>query len=80
MDTPAALRSWSTLSEEERLELICAYQPVLDCEGPTCSFGLKLRRMQAWLKTRGASITEAEIRGKRGGLEGRRPATADNSH
>ncbi len=39
-----------------------AYQPVLDTEALTCSFERKLERMQAFLETRGVSITEAEIR------------------
>jgi len=42
-----------------------AYQPVLDAEALTCSFERKLERMQAFLKTRGVSITEAEIRAPR---------------
>lgn len=56
------LRAWSTLTDGERSLLLAAYQPVLDCQGPTCSFEVKLIRMQAWLAERGISITEAEIR------------------
>jgi hypothetical protein len=61
----AELRPWSSLSESERIELMLAYEPVLDAEARTCSFELKLERMQAFLKTRGVSITEAEIRSPR---------------
>ncbi len=59
------LRPWSSLSEDERTELMLAYQPVLDTEALTCSFERKLERMQAFLATRGVSITEAEIRSPR---------------
>ncbi len=56
------LRPWSTLGEEERTRLQTEYQQVLDCESGTCSFEIKLDRMQRWLAERGVSITEAEIR------------------
>ncbi len=59
------LRPWSSLSEDERTELMLAYQPVLDTEALTCSFERKLERMQAFLATRGVSISEAEIRSPR---------------
>ena len=58
----AELRPWSSLGEGERTELMLAYQPVLDGEARTRSFDRKLKRMQAFLRTRGLSITEAEIR------------------
>jgi len=58
----AELRPWSSLSECERTRLIIAYQPELDKEALTCSFDRKLERMQAFLKARGVSIAEAEIR------------------
>ena len=65
MSHPAELRPWSSLSESEQTELMLAHQPVLDAEALTCSFERKLERMQAFLKTRGVSITEAEIRSPR---------------
>ena len=65
MSGPAELRPWSSLSESEQTELMQAYQPVLDTEAPTCSFERKLERMKAFLKARGVSITEAEIRAPR---------------
>jgi hypothetical protein len=65
MSQPANLRPWSSLSESEQTELMLAYQPVLDTEALTCSFERKLERMQAFLATRGVSITEAEIRSPR---------------
>ena len=65
MTDPAELRPWSALSEREQTELMLAYQPVLDTEALTCSFERKLERMQAFLETRGVSITEAEIRSPR---------------
>ena len=65
MTGSAELRPWSSLSESERTQLMLAYQPVLDAEALTCSFERKLERMQAFLKTRGVSITEAEIRAPR---------------
>ena len=61
-DAAAKLRPWSSLSEVERTELMLAYPPVLDTEALTCSFERKLERMQAFLATRGVSITEAETR------------------
>ena len=59
------LRPWSSLTESEQTELMLAYQPVLDTEALTCSFDRKLERTQAFLKTRGVSITEEEIRSPR---------------
>lgn len=55
-------RRWSSLSEAERSELLIAYQPVADCEELTCSFDVKLKRMQTWLAGHGVTISEAEIR------------------
>ncbi len=65
MTIPAELRPWPSLGEGERTELMLAYQPVLDSEARTCSFDRKLKRMQAFLRTRGVSIMEAEIRSPR---------------
>ena len=59
-DAAAKLRPWSSLGEVERTELMLAYPPVLDTEALTCSFERKLERMQAFLTTRGVSITEAK--------------------
>ncbi len=56
------LISWSSLPLDEQNRLLSEYQPVLDCDGPTCSFAVKLERMQIWLLARGVSITEDEIR------------------
>jgi hypothetical protein len=67
MTIPAELRPWSSLGEVERTELMLACQPALGGEAPTCSFDRKLERMQAFLRTRGVSITEAEIRSSRRG-------------
>lgn len=64
-EPPSGLTPWSALSEAEQTRLLAAYQGVLDCESPTCSFATKLERMQRWLAERGVSISEAEIRGKR---------------
>jgi hypothetical protein len=58
----SALTPWSALSEDEQTRLQSAYQEVLDCESGTCSFEIKLDRMQRWLAERGVSITEGEIR------------------
>ena len=66
MADPDRLRPWSSLTESEQAELLQAYQPVLDTEALTCSFDRKLERMQTFLKTRGVSITEEEIRSPRG--------------
>jgi hypothetical protein len=63
---PAAkLRPLFSLGESEQTELLLAYQRVLDKKALTCSFEQKLERMQAFLKVRGVSITEAEIRSPR---------------
>ena len=61
-DSDAKLRPWSSLTEAEQTELMVAYQPSLDAQALTCSFDAKLARMQDFLRTRGVSITEAEIR------------------
>ncbi|MCB1546063.1 MAG: hypothetical protein H6872_00135 [Methylobacteriaceae bacterium] len=61
-DADAKLRPWSSLTEAEQTELMVAYQPSLDAQALTCSFDAKLARMQDFLRTRGVSITEAEIR------------------
>ena len=61
---PFTLRPWSTLTDAQRAELLAAYQPVLDSEALTCSFEIKLFRMQQWLADRGISITEAETRNR----------------
>ena len=61
-DSDAKLRPWSSLTEAEQTELMIAYQPLLDMQARTCSFDAKLARMQDFLRTRGVSITEAEIR------------------
>lgn len=66
-DAKPGLRSWSSLGEDERTRLLADYQPVLDETATTCSFEEKLARMQAWLATRGVSVTEDEIRGPRKG-------------
>lgn len=58
------LRPWSTLDPAKRARLLADYQSVLDTETPSCSFELKLQRMQVWLAARGISITEDEIRGR----------------
>lgn len=63
MTRSADLRPWSSLTDDERSDLLAAYQPVLEAQPLTCSFDAKLARMQAWLAGRGVSITEAEIRG-----------------
>ncbi len=65
MESPAQLRPWSSLSESEQTELMLAYQPVLDREALTCSFERKLERLQTFLRTRGVSIMEDEIRSPR---------------
>jgi hypothetical protein len=65
MAAPDQLRPWSSFGEDEQTELMLAYQPVLDTEALTCCFDRKLDRMQAFLKTRGVSITEDEIRSPR---------------
>ncbi len=65
MPHPAKLRPWSSFSDSEQAELMLAYQPVLDGEAPTCSFDRKLERTEAFLRSRGVSITEAEIRSPR---------------
>jgi hypothetical protein len=53
------------LSADEQDALLAAYQPDLDCQAPTCSYDAKLARMQAWLATKGVSISEAEARASR---------------
>jgi hypothetical protein len=63
-DAKPELRTWPSLSADERTRLLADYQPVLDETATTCSFDDKLARMQAWLATRGVSITEDEIRGR----------------
>lgn len=60
--TTRRLKPWSALSQDERIRLQADYQSVLDCETGTCSFAMKLSRMQQWLAERGISITEDEIR------------------
>ena len=65
MNRSAELRPRSSLRKDEQTELMLAYQPVLDTEALTCSFDGKLERMQAFLKTRGVSITGEEIRSPR---------------
>lgn len=65
MPADGKFKSWSQLTENERARLLADYQSVLACEGPTCSFSLKLERMQLWLAERGVTITEDEIRGRR---------------
>ena len=65
MNPSAELRPWSSLSEDEQTELMLAYQPALDTEALTCRFDRKLERTQAFLKTRGVSITGEEIRSPR---------------
>jgi len=65
MDEDRKLRAWSDLSEAERAHLLSAYQQVLVRDVPTCSFDLKLERMQRWLADHGVSISEEEIRGRR---------------
>lgn len=67
MSAGMPLRPWSSLADAERESLLARYQKVMDCEGPTCSFALKIERMQRWLVEHGVSITEDEIRGKRSG-------------
>jgi hypothetical protein len=59
------MRRWSDLDAAERERLLAAYRRVVDAEGPTCDFAIKLERMQRWLARHGVSITEEEIRGKR---------------
>ncbi len=56
------LRSWSSLTEDEQTALLIEYQPVVDCEAPTCSFDIKMARMSEWLRGKGISITEADVR------------------
>lgn len=65
MTIPAELRPWSLLGEGERTELMLAHQPACDGEALTCSFDRKLQRMRVFLRTRGAWMTEAEIRSPR---------------
>lgn len=61
-DTAPIDRTWSSLSEPERTRLMIDYQPILDTLPKTCSFETKLARMQDFLRERGISITEDEIR------------------
>ena len=65
MTETSNLRPWSSLAYEEQTDLLVAYQPVVDCDGPTCSFDVKMARMAVWLRDKGISITEAEIRNPR---------------
>ena len=58
------LKAWSDLSEQERAWLLEEYQRALALDAPTCSFDLKVERMQHWLAQHGVAISEAEIRGK----------------
>jgi hypothetical protein len=62
MCDPQPFRPRPFLNESEHTEVIPAFQPVLDSEALTCGFEPKLERMQAFLRTRGVSVTEKQIR------------------